>query len=135
MDTQSYTSDHRYRVPEMALTPKEVEAFRELEESIWRQDPAGRDRILSSDFQEFCRFGDVYDRDHLIGSSTDQIEVEFPFDAFEAEALSEDVVLITYENTVTANGSSQRARRSSIWVLTDGEWRLRFQQATTLSDV
>lgn len=118
----------------MALNPEEVEAFRELEESLWRDDPDGRDRILSSDFQEFCRFGSVYDRNHLIASPTDQVQVGFPFDAFEAEALTNDVVLVTYENTVTADGSSQRARRSSIWVLTDGEWRLRFQQATSLPD-
>lgn len=117
----------------MALTPEQVDAFRQLEEALWREDPDGRDRILSPDFQEFCRFGDVYDRDHLIDAPSGKVQVEFPFDVFRAEALSDDVVLITYENTVTTGGSAERARRSSIWVLIEGEWRLRFQQATTLT--
>lgn len=116
----------------MPLSASETETFRELEESLWRDDPQVRDRILTEEFQEFCRFGDVYDRDHLINAPTSGVEVEFPFANFKAEALADGVVLVTYENSVTAKGSTQRARRSSIWVRSGGEWRLRFQQATTL---
>ena len=111
-----------------------VELFRELEEQLWRDDPGGRDSILSDDFREFCRFGEVYDRDHLIQSSTSGVEVSFPFDNFRVEELSENVMLVTYENTVSRDGESQRARRSSVWVSEAEGWRLRFQQATTLPD-
>ena len=107
--------------------------FRELEERLWRHDPKGRDEILTDDFREFCRFGDVYDRDHLISAPANEtVSVEFPFDEFNVEALTSAVVLVTYENQVTNNGVTQRARRSSIWVTDGTEWRLRFQQATTL---
>ena len=100
--------------------------FRRLEESLWRDE--ARDSILSSEFTEFCRFGDVYNRDHLLEPSDGNPEIEFPFEAFQAEALTDDVVLVTYENVV--NG--ERARRSSIWVDEDEGWKLRFMQATTL---
>ena len=101
--------------------------FRQLEESLWRNE--SRESILSSDFTEFCRFGDVYDRDHLL-KSDGAAEIEFPFERFDAERLTDDVVLVTYENVV--NG--ERARRSSIWVAEDGSWKLRFMQATTLEN-
>ena len=118
----------------MTLSRKDVDLFRRLEEGLWRNDPMSRDAILSDEFQEFCRFGDVYDRNHLIDASANGATVVFPFDDFVAESLSEDVVLVTYENTVTNNGTTQRARRSSIWVQSGSEWKLSFQQATTLGD-
>ncbi len=104
--------------------------FRELEESLWRGSTSDRDSILSDEFTEFCRFGDVYDRDHLLQDNGQSPSVEFPFDPFNVEILSEDVALVTYENRV--NG--ERARRSSIWVDGPNGWQLRFMQATTLED-
>lgn len=114
------------------ITDREIDDFRRLEESLWRAEPAVREEILSTEFTEFCRFGHVYDREHLIESSNGHVEVAFPFEAFRVEKLAEEVVLVTYENTVTTAGVSQRARRSSIWVLDAERWKLRFQQATTL---
>lgn len=111
-----------------------VDQFRTLEEALWIEDPSGRDQILGSEFQEFCRFGDVYDRDHIVNSDTSGIRVDFPFDDFTAEQLADTVVLVTYVNTVHKDGKSQRARRASVWVNHDSEWKLRFQQATTLPD-
>ncbi len=109
------------------------EFFREREESLWRDDPSSRDAILTDDFREFCRFGDVYDRDHLIDApANNAVTVEFPFDDFRVEPLTDEVVLVTYENEITNNGVTQRARRSSVWVTDGTDWRLRFQQATTL---
>lgn len=116
----------------MSSIAPDVEYFRSLEEGLWRNEPQWRDQILTDDFTEFCRFGDVYGRDHLLQPSATEIEVDFPFDSFNVEALADDVVLVTYENTVHANGTTERARRSSVWVKTAGEWQLRFMQATTL---
>ncbi|MEE8375443.1 MAG: DUF4440 domain-containing protein [Acidimicrobiia bacterium] len=114
----------------------DVEFFRTLEEGLWREetrsDSGLLDGILDKDFTDFCRFGHVYDRDHLIDSEDSDVTVEFPFDNFEVELLAPTVALVTYENTVTNDGSRQRARRSSIWVNVDESWKLRFVQATTL---
>jgi len=62
------------------------------------------------------------------------IEVEFPFDDFSVEVLAPGVVTVTYRNTVTYQGSTQSARRSSIWVETSDGWKLKFQQATTAAE-
>ena len=107
-----------------------TKTLRELEESLWREKASQRDQILSTDFKEFCRFGNVYDRDHLLEDNVSAPNVEFPFEPFEVERLTDDVALVTYENTV--NG--ERARRSSIWVDGPDGWKLRFMQATTLED-
>jgi hypothetical protein len=117
----------------MTLSAQDVD-FRSLEEGLWKDDPSARENLLSGEFEEFCRFGDIYDRNHLINAPANGVSVVFPFDDFKAESLTEDVVLVTYENTVTNNETTQRARRSSIWVRSDGGWKLRFQQATTLTE-
>lgn len=93
------------------------------------------DATLTEDFTDFCRFGHVYDRNDLLGSSGDStVEVEFPFEEFNVEMLADTVALVTYVNTVTKDGVRDRVRRSSIWVDDRGAWRLRFVQATTLPD-
>lgn len=118
----------------MTTPTVDLSRFRRLEEDLWRNDPGHRERVLSDTFQEFCRFGHIYDRDHLIEAPSSGVTVDFPFDAFNVESLTDEVVLVTYENTVTNNGITQRSRRSSIWVLSPEGWKLRFQQATTLQD-
>lgn len=109
--------------------------FRELEEELWRgvRNPSREwlEANLAGDFTEFCRFGHVYDRNHMLESPGNDVDVVFPFDDFVMELLAPDVVLVTYKNTVTYQGRTQSARRSSIWVGTDDGWKLKFQQATT----
>jgi hypothetical protein len=113
----------------------DLDFFRDLEEGMWRDDArAAFDGILSHEFTDFCRFGHVYDRDDLIGSPGGSVEVEFPFQEFEVERLADTVALVTYVNTVTKDGVRDRVRRSSIWVNEDDTWKLRFVQATTLSN-
>ena len=118
----------------MATPGHQIERFRLLEEQLWRGGPRVRNQILSDEYQEFCRFGDIYDRDHIINASSHDVVVTFPFENFSAESLSDEVVLVTYENTVTSAEVVQRARRFPVWVRSDGYWKLRFQQATTLAE-
>ncbi len=111
----------------------DLEIFRDLEEGMWRVEArAHLDDLLSSEFTDFCRFGNVYDRGDLLGSPGGSVQVEFPFEEFTVERLADTVVLVTYVNVVTKDGVRDRVRRSSIWVDDDGTWRLRFIQATTL---
>ena len=109
-----------------------IERFRALEESLWRNPPPERDGILDDDFTEFCRFGAIYDRNHLLQPVESTAIVDFPFKDFRVEELTEDVVLVTYENTIHNGDDAQRARRSSVWVNGGDGWKLRFMQATTL---
>ena len=115
-----------------------LELFRGLEEGLWRSDTRSDrdwlDGVLAEDFTEYCRFGHVYDRDHIINAPAQDVEVEFPFADFNVEAVAPDVVLVTYMNTVTYRGVTQSARRSSIWTNTPQGWKLKFQQATASAD-
>ena len=88
--------------------------------------------MISEEFVEYCRFGHVYDRDHLITSEAHDLEVVFPFADFGVERLADDIVLVSYVNTVTYRDETARVRRSSIWIRQDESWLLKFQQATTL---
>lgn len=117
----------------------DVDFFKELEEGMWREETNSvtgyLDNTLSHEFSDFCRFGHVYDRDDLIGSSgSSSVEVEFPFEDFNVEMLAETVALITYVNAITRAGVRDRVRRTSIWVDEGSSWRLRHIQATTLPD-
>jgi len=115
-----------------------VELFRDLEEGLWRVetrlDRSWLDGVLHQDFTEHCRFGHVYDRDHIINAPAQDLDVEIPFADFGVEMLAPGVALVTYTNTVTYQGATQSARRSSIWIDTDDGWKLRFQQATTSTE-
>jgi hypothetical protein len=116
----------------------DVDFFKDLEEGMWREEinsVAGYlDNTLSHEFTDFCRFGHVYDRADLIGSTGGSVEVEFPFEDFSVEMLADTVALVTYINAVTRHGVRDRVRRTSIWVDENGSWRLRHIQATTLPD-
>ena len=122
----------------MASIAPDTEMFRELEEGLWRPETRSSrewlDGVLASDFREFCRFGHEYDRNHIINAPATNIEVEFPFDGFNVEVLAPGVVMVTYMNTVTYEGNTQSARRSSTWVETSDGWKLKFQQATTSAE-
>ena len=122
----------------MVAAPTDIDMFRDLEEGLWRKetrsDAVWLDGVLAPDFVEFCRFGHEYDRDHIINAPARDFEVQFPFDDFVVETLAPDVVHVTYVNTVTYQGVTQSARRSSIWVATDNGWKMKFQQATTSAE-
>ena len=116
----------------------DLDVFRELEEGLWRavqrSDSEALSGVVADEFVEYCRFGHVYDRDHLIASQAHDVEVAYPFDEFEVDRLAEDIALVSYVNTVTYQGKTSRVRRSSVWTKPADDWLLRFQQAPTLPD-
>lgn len=54
--------------------------------------------------------------------------------AFKAYTLAENIILLTYISIIkdTPVAESKQAMRSSIWRLTDGQWRMVFHQGTPL---
>lgn len=59
----------------------------------------------------------------LEGAEVTDVQIE----RFEIEVLSGTVVLATFDT-----GGDRPARRASIWIHADGQWRLRFHQGTLL---
>lgn len=54
--------------------------------------------------------------------------------SFKAHLLAENIILLTYMSSIkdTPLAESKQAMRSSIWRLTDGQWRMVFHQGTPL---
>ena len=100
------------------------------ETALARRDRGAIDRplesLLADDFVEFGSSGEILSRQMVADLLQQEPPRELSLDAFSATMLSNDVALLTYR----AGGSN----RSSIWLRTQGRWRLRFHQGTPPHD-
>lgn len=75
--------------------------FRALEEALWtsetRGDPQWFDMILAPNFSEHGKSGRVYDRQTIPREVPPVIDVDLPLADFAARAISETVVLVTWD--------------------------------------
>ena len=112
---------------------RELEA---LEEGLWRAetrfDREWMEGVLAPDFFEFGRSGRVYSREATLNFPAQPIDARLPLKDFDARLLSPDVAQTTYITTVVYAGQEQVANRSSLWLRTEGGWRLLFHQATAV---
>jgi ribonuclease HI len=101
-----------------------------LERELLRPDVRGdlgrTGILLHPDFTEIGSSGRVWSRDELMmaleGNPGETAEIE----VISAERLSGNTMLLSYRSY----GRTGSALRSSIWLLDDGRWRLRFHQST-----
>ncbi|MGO4858172.1 RNase H family protein [Arthrobacter sp. 2MCAF14] len=101
-----------------------------LEKELLRPDVRGdlgrTGILLHPDFTEIGSSGRVWSRDELMmaleGDPGETAEVEI----ISAERISGNAMLLSYRSY----GRTGSALRSSIWLLDDGRWRLRFHQST-----
>ncbi|UKA59599.1 ribonuclease HI family protein [Arthrobacter sp. FW306-2-2C-D06B] len=101
-----------------------------LEKELLRPDVRGdlgrTGILLHPDFTEIGSSGRVWSRDELMmaleGDPGETAEVEI----ISAERISGNAMLLHYRSY----GRTGSALRSSIWLLDDGRWRLRFHQST-----
>ncbi len=101
-----------------------------LERELLRPDVRGdlgrTGILLHPDFTEIGSSGRVWSRDELMmaleGNPGETAEIE----VISAERLSSNTMLLNYRSY----GRTGSALRSSIWLLDDGRWRLRFHQST-----
>lgn len=87
------------------------------------------DAILGDEFFEFGRSGRIYERSDTLGIPAQDIDITLPLKNFQAHPVADDVVLVTYVSEVQYD-ELEVASRSSLWVKTEGGWRLRFHQGT-----
>ena len=116
----------------------DLDVIRGLEERL--HDPVVRgspDRVaalLSDDFLEFGKSGQVFGKEDTVRSLAVE-GGELPSDVtaygYELRTLAKDVVLLTYRSVKKREGFAElHALRSSIWKLIDGRWQLVFHQGT-----
>lgn len=102
-----------------------------LEMELLDPDVRGdRDRLkelLHDDFVEFGSSGHVYGKQDLIDMITGESHAPVMIRDFDARQLAEDAALVTYRSV---GQSGQEARRSSVWVRDEGEWKMTFHQGT-----
>lgn len=116
------------------ISPQDVDKLRKLEESLWiahtRFDQTYMEQILSPEFVEFGRSGNVYSREETLTAAYRDIHCTFPLKNFTAQLIDTNVFLVTYLSENVRDGEVLRANRSSIWIKTPTRWQLRFHQGT-----
>ena len=110
--------------------------FYDLEERLLREEvrrsPEKVEALLAPDFFEFGRSGAIWTRQQTIDGLTAEPTMDWSVTDFDARALSETVVLVTYRSVRRdpVSGNEWHSLRSSIWLLTDGRWQIAFHQGT-----
>jgi hypothetical protein len=109
---------------------------RDLHNAGTRRDRKRMETLIHPSFVEFGRSGTVYNRENILeefgpNSTLPAIRSE----NFQMARLAEGIVLLTYVSAhLDAEGNAHRhTLRTSIWVLTEGGWQMRFHQGTPTS--
>ncbi len=119
----------------MSLDASDIEELRQLEESLWRRetrcDPDYMGSITSDDMFEFGRSGRTYTRDDLLDIPDQEIPATLPLQGFTVHEVTPDVALVTYVSELR-HATLDLGNRSSLWVRSEGRWKLRFHQGTVI---
>lgn len=99
---------------------------RELVEPSVRADASRVAALLHPDFEEIGRSGRLWGRDALLEALAEEDAPAAELAVLGTERLGSDVILLT-ARSVDERGASLR---SSLWLRSDGRWRLRFHQGT-----
>lgn len=101
-----------------------------LEKELLRPDVRGdlgrTGMLLHPDFIEIGSSGRIWSRDELMMALEDNPGETAEVEVVSADRISSNTILLSYRSY----GRTGSALRSSIWVLDDGRWRLRFHQST-----
>jgi hypothetical protein len=119
--TRQHPWFHVLRSKEMELLDPDV-----------RSDPVRVRELLHDDYLEFGSTGRVYNKKVMLDMLKGERQSPVVIRDFAVRQLSADTALVTYR---TVGQSAQEARRSSVWIRTDGEWRMAFHQGTRISRV
>lgn len=111
------------------LTQTLYRAERGLVDPETRHSGSELERLLHPEYTETGSTGNVYDRETIIEMMLGEQPGGVVIRDFQAQLLNEECALVTYRS-IGLGG--QEARRSSIWVLTEDEWRLRYHQGTRI---
>ena len=90
--------------------------------------------LIDNEFMEIGSSAVVFDKAEVMRWLASDDQSERIGASFEARQLAENIILLTYISAIkdTPVAESKLAVRSSIWRLTDGQWRMVFHQGTPL---
>lgn len=122
--------------PDRPVLEELMSLERELHKAETRRDRGRMEALLHPDFVEFGRSGTRYSRiDVLEEFGPDSTLPAIVSRDFQMARLAEGIALLTYLSAhLDANGNAHRhTLRSSVWVLMEAGWQLRFHQGTPAS--
>lgn len=94
-----------------------------------RGDRARLSALVRDDFLEFGSSGRVYQKRMLIDMLTQEQHAPVFIRDFSVRRLGSQTALVTYRSV---GQSGQEARRSSVWINSDGKWQIAFHQGTRI---
>lgn len=103
-----------------------------------RHQPGRVSQLLHPAFEETGRSGQCYTRALVLEALRNEADTaEIVADSYAATELAPGVALLTYRSVQRdAQGlRSKHTLRSSIWLLADGHWQLRYHQGTPAQDI
>ena len=111
-----------------------------IPDALRAKDAKALTDLLASDFKVVSSEGQLHDRGEVIGAAGEGVLRDFIFYNPQVTRVDENSAIVTYNLIVTMpEGDDSLAPRyqkiSDLWVRTDGEWRLKFEQATPLRSV
>ena len=88
--------------------------------------------LIDNEFIEIGSSAVYYDKAEVIRWLESDDQSERIGTSFKGHVLAENIILLTYISSIkdTPLAESRQAIRSSIWRLTDGQWRMVFHQGT-----
>ncbi len=116
--TRQHPWFHVLRTREMELLDPDV-----------RANPVRIRELLHDDYVEFGSTGKVYNKRLLMDLLKGEKGAKVVIREFTVRQLAADTALVTYR---TVGESGQEARRSSVWIRSDGAWKLAFHQGTRI---
>ncbi len=94
-----------------------------------RKDPARVAALLHDDFREIGGSGRIYNKQTILEALATETPTEILMVDSQVQRLSTTVALVTYRAIRTGGHGSLR---SSLWIVSDGSWRMIFHQGTGL---
>jgi len=90
--------------------------------------------LIDDEFIEIGSSAVIYNKAEVLRWLASDEHSERIGTSFKAHSLAENMILLTYISSIkdTPLAESKQAMRSSIWRLTDGQWRMVFHQGTPM---
>lgn len=123
MSATHSTPDAQIKELELALLDPQTRASRQM-----------LDSLLCDEFTEFGAAGVPAGKREIIAgllAQSNQTKIEREAADMQVSLLSNTVALVTYTLDKRVDGAPpQQSLRSSVWLLRDGRWQMRFHQGT-----
>ena len=98
-----------------------------------RRDRDFLDRHIADDFEEIAASGRRFGKDEVLARLPLENDIHFETTGLQCRWIRADIALLNYDARRVAGADDVRSRRTSLWRLEQGVWRMCFHQGTLLT--